>query len=68
MCFDCVLAEDAPNGVVVKAEQNSIGSGFTQLLQSPEASVTAFSSVLSAHCPPGLQKQALCNEKRHCSS
>lgn len=64
MCFDCGPAEDAPNGVVVKEEQNLIGGGFTQLLQGPEAPVAAFSPVLSPHCPPGSWKQALCGDRR----
>lgn len=60
--FGSVPAEDAPNAVLVKAEQNFTGSGFTQLLQGPEPSVTVFSSVLSPHCPPGSWK--VCREER----
>lgn len=63
-CVVTVAAEGAPNGLAVKTEQNLIGSCFTQLLQGPEASVTAFSSVLSPHHPPVSWKQSLCSEER----
>lgn len=69
MCFDCIPAKDAPNGVV-KVEQNLIGSGFIQLLQCPEASVMHFHQCYlpAVHLAHGNGHCAVRKDQRHCSS